>query len=205
NTLFSYEQVPPASSLDPRSQALPLAPPTDNHCNPAPSGASGQSSAAGVTVDLTPLLAALGQGLPHGSNELIVDGAHSATGHPIAVFGPQTGYFVPQLLHEVDLHGPGLHARGVSFSGTEVFVELGHGVDYAWSATSAGADIIDQRIEKLCNLDGSPPTRASTAYVFNGVCTPRYQRTDRQFGKPSPGGTEPPGRRTNPIEPPTPG
>src|SRR5205823_6425601 len=141
NTTFSYEQVPPASSLDPRSLAMPLSPPTDNHCRPAPSGAAGQSSAAGVTVDLTPLLVALSQGLPHGSNELIVDAAHSTTGHPIAVFGPQTGYFVPQLLHEIDLHGPGLHARGVSFAGTEVFVELGHGVDYAWSATSAGADI----------------------------------------------------------------
>src|SRR2546430_17393067 len=136
---------------------MPLAPPTDNHCNPPPSGVPGQFSAAGVTVDLTPLLAALSQGLPHGSNELIVDAAHTASGHPIAVFGPQTGYFVPQLLHEIDLHGPGLHARGVSFPGTEIFVELGRGVDYAWSATSAGADIIDQWVEKLCNLDGSPP------------------------------------------------
>src|SRR5438445_3728105 len=200
NTSFNYEQVPPASSLDPRSLAMPLAPPTDNHCNPAPSGAPGQFSAAGVTVDLTPLLAALGQGLPHGSNELIVDGAHSATGHPIAVFGPQTGYFVPQLLHEIDLHGPGLHARGVSFAGTEVFVELGRGVDYAWSATSAGADIIDQRIEKLCNTDGSPPTVKSTAYMFNGVCTPMYERTDTQFGKPSAGAPEPPVLLTIKIE-----
>ena len=124
----------------------------------------GQFSAAGVTVDLTPLLAALGQGLPHGSNELIVDAAHTASGHPIAVFGPQTGYFVPQLLHEIDLHGPGLHARGVSFPGTEIFVELGRGVDYAWSATSAGADIIDQWVEKLCNLDGSPPPMNSTCF-----------------------------------------
>src|SRR5207253_853296 len=79
--------------------------------------AAGQSSAAGVTVDLTPLLVVHSLGLPHGSNELIVDAAHSAAGHPIAVFGPQTGYFVPQLLHEIDLHGPGLQARGVSFSG----------------------------------------------------------------------------------------
>src|SRR5207244_12418242 len=148
---------------------------------PAPAGtATGQTSTAGAKVDLSPLLDALRSGTPHGSNELIVDAAHSATGHPIAVFGPQTGYFVPQLLHEIDLHGPGLDARGVSFAGTEVFVELGHGVDYAWSATSAGADIIDQRIEKLCNPDGSPPTLDSTASVFNGVCTPMYERTDTQ-------------------------
>src|SRR5437764_7626435 len=199
-TTFNYEQVPPATTLDPKSLALPLAAPTNNHCNPPPSGVPGQFSAAGVTVDLTPLLAALGQGLPHGSNELIVDAAHTASGHPIAVFGPQTGYFLPQLLPDIALHGPGLHARGVSFSGTEVFVELGRGVDYAWSATSAGADIIDQRIEKLCNLDGSPPTLSSTAYVFNGRCTPMYERTDVQFGKPSPGTPEPPVLLTIQIE-----
>ena len=73
------------------------------------------------------------------------------------VFGPQTGYQVPVFLHEVDLHGPGLHARGVAFAGSEVYVQLGHGVDYAWSATSAGADITDQRIEKLCTPPGGPP------------------------------------------------
>src|SRR5207237_941239 len=82
----------------------------------------------------------------------------------------------PQLLHEIDLHGPGLQARGVSFAGTEVFVELGHGIDYAWSATSAGSDIIDQHLEKLCNTDNTPATASSTATVFNGVCQPMYER-----------------------------
>ena len=200
NTRFDYELVPPASILDPKSRALPLGPPVDTRCNPAPSGLPGQFSAAGVTVDLTPLLAALRSGVPHGSNQLIVDAAHSATRHPIAVFGPQTSYYVPQLLHEIDLHGPGLHARGVSFTGTEVFVELGRGVDYAWSATSAGADITDQRIEKLCNTDGSPATLASTAYLFNGTCTPMYERTDVQLGKPSPGSPDPPVLLTIQIE-----
>src|SRR6202035_6031023 len=161
----------------------------DCQASAAPSSAS---PTAGQGLDLTPLLNALKQGTPHASNELIVDGAHSVNGHPIAVFGPQTSYFVPQLLHEVDLHGPGLQARGVSFAGTEVFVELGRGVDYAWSATSAGADIVDQRLEKLCNTDGSPPSTASTAYMYNGVCTPMYERTDTQIGKSSAASQEPP-------------
>ena len=34
------------------------------------------------------------------------------SGHPIAVFGPQVGYFAPQILMEEDLHGPGIDARG---------------------------------------------------------------------------------------------
>src|SRR5262249_44555963 len=196
-TTFNYEHVPTGSAFSPASMAMPLAPPTDtfsvssdgnNHCTTQSTGPGPAPAPSGITVDLSPLLTAVQhRATPAMSNELIVTAAHSATGHPIAVFGPQTGYYVPQLLHEIDLHGPGMSARGVSFSGTEVFVELGRGVDYAWSATSAGAAIIDQRIEKLCNLDGSPPTLASTAYMFNGTCTPMYERTDVQLGKPAAG------------------
>jgi acyl-homoserine lactone acylase PvdQ len=188
-TSFNYEHVP--ANIDPASLAMPVSPPTDNHCS-VTSAPSATSTSSAVKVDVTPLLAELKRGLPDASNELIVDAAHSATGHPIAVFGPQTGYYVPQLLHEIDLHGPGLQARGVSFAGTEVFVELGHGEDYAWSATSAGSDIIDQRLEKLCNTDGTSPTLSSTAYIFDGACTPMFERTDTQQAKPSAGSTCPP-------------
>ena len=199
-TTFNYEQVP--STVDANSIAMPVAPTTDNHCmsNALPGSLPGQFSVAGVTVDLTPLLSQLKSGLPGASNELIVDAAHSATGHPIAVFGPQTSYYVPQLLHEIDLHGPGLQARGVAFAGTDVYVELGHGVDYAWSATSAGSDIIDQRLERLCNVDGSSATLSSTAYVFNGICTPMYERTDLELGKPTAIALNPPVLMTIQVE-----
>jgi acyl-homoserine lactone acylase PvdQ len=192
---FNYEQLP--ASVDPSSLAMPLAPHSDAYqlghedCQPTEAGSTASQTGA-ASVDLSPLFAAFGHGTPHGSNELIVDGAHSASGHPIAVFGPQTSYYVPQLLHEVDLHGPGIQARGVSFAGTEIFVELGRGVDYAWSATSAGADIIDQRLEKLCNTDGSPPSTSSTAYMYNGVCTSMYERTDTELGTPTAASQEPP-------------
>jgi len=46
------------------------------------------------------------------SNALLVSAAHTKTGRPIAVFGPQTGYFMPQLLVEKDVHGPDIDARG---------------------------------------------------------------------------------------------
>ena len=106
------------------------------------------------------------------SNALLVGADHSADGHPLAVFGPQTGYYTPQLLHEVDLNGPGIHARGVSFAGTQFIVELGHGVDYAWSATSADGDLVDTIMERLCNPDGSPATPQSTSYLRAGTCVP---------------------------------
>jgi len=99
------------------------------------------------------------------SNALLVDAKHSADGHPVVVFGPQTGYFTPQLLTEIALQGPGINARGVSFAGTQFVVELGHGTDYAWSATSASGDNVDTVMERLCNADGSPATVNSTSYI----------------------------------------
>ncbi len=56
------------------------------------------------------------------SNALLVGGEHTKTGKPIAVFGPQTGYYMPQLLVEKDVHGPGIDARGVAFAGTDLYV-----------------------------------------------------------------------------------
>ena len=44
------------------------------------------------------------------SNALVVSGKHTATGNPVAVFGPQTGYFAPQLLMLQELQGPGISA-----------------------------------------------------------------------------------------------
>jgi acyl-homoserine lactone acylase PvdQ len=108
----------------------------------------------------------------HGmSNALVVSGRNTDDGHPIAVFGPQTGYFAPQLLMLQELHGPGIQARGVSFAGLSFYVQLGRGEDYAWSATSAGQDIADTYAVRLCNLDGSAPTKDSVAYLDSGRCT----------------------------------
>ncbi len=79
-------------------------------------------------------------GPPHASNALLVSARESAGGHPVAVIGPQTGYFAPQLLMEEDIHapatkkyGPAIDARGVSFTGTNLYVELGRGQDYSFS------------------------------------------------------------------------
>jgi acyl-homoserine lactone acylase PvdQ len=98
----------------------------------------------------------------HASNWELVSAEHSATGHPLAVMGPQVGYFVPQILMEEDLHGPGIDARGASFAGVNLVVELGHGRDYAWSATSAGSDNTDTFAEVLC--------RDKLHYRYRGKC-----------------------------------
>jgi acyl-homoserine lactone acylase PvdQ len=105
------------------------------------------------------------------SNALVVGASHSADGHPLAVFGPQVSYFAPEILMQEDLHSPTYDAEGASFPGTG-FVELGRGVDYAWSATSAGSDLTDQRLELICNPNGGPVSPTGTFYLFDGKCIP---------------------------------
>jgi acyl-homoserine lactone acylase PvdQ len=96
------------------------------------------------------------------SNALLVTGARSANGHPLMVAGPQIGYYYPGLTMEIDLHGPGIDARGVS-AATIGYILIGRSEDYAWSLTSAGLDIIDTYVETLCG--GS-----DTKYEYKGRC-----------------------------------
>ena len=84
---------------------------------------------------------------------MLVGKDKSATGHPFFVAGPQVGYFYPQILYEVDVHGGGIDARGATFPGSAPYVELGRGPDYSWSATSSGSDNIDIFVEELCGDD----------------------------------------------------
>ncbi|MEV5341595.1 penicillin acylase family protein [Streptomyces sp. NPDC052676] len=111
------------------------------------------------------------------SNALVVSGEHTASGHPIAVFGPQTGYFAPQLLMLQELQGPGISARGASFAGLSFYVELGRGRDYAWSATTSGQDIIDTYAVELCQDDHH--------YLYRGACVPMEKVERRNAWKPT--------------------
>ncbi|HWS35400.1 MAG TPA: penicillin acylase family protein [Actinoplanes sp.] len=132
----------------------------------AATGVTGTSAIAGSLSTLT-----IGSAQRGMSNAAVVNAANSATGHPVAVFGPQTGYFAPQLLMLQELQGPGISSRGVAFSGLNLYTLLGRGPDYAWSATSSVQDITDTYAVRLCNADGSTPTTASASYLYRGTCT----------------------------------
>ncbi|MEK6277434.1 MAG: penicillin acylase family protein [Actinomycetota bacterium] len=111
------------------------------------------SRAQGPLADVgTQLLRALRNGF-HASNWELVSARESSTGHPVGVLGPQVGYYLPQILMETDMHGPGVDARGATFPGVGLFVLLGHGRDYAWSATTATSDNTDTFAEVLCQDD----------------------------------------------------
>ena len=76
--------------------------------------------------------------------------------------GPQLGYYYPEIVQQIDLHGPGIKAQGVGVPGLAMYILIGRTQDYAWSLTSAGHDVRDVFAEQLCEPDGSTPTRAST-------------------------------------------
>jgi len=101
-------------------------------------------------------------GIPRAqSNALLVSARESSSGRPLAVFGPQVAYFSPQVLMEQDVHAPGYDARGVAFPGVNLFVQLGRGRDYAWSATTSAQDVVDTFAVELCD---------ETRYRFRGAC-----------------------------------
>lgn len=122
------------------------------------------------------------------SNAALVAGDRTVDGHPRVVFGPQTGYFTPQLLTEQAVVAPGIRARGVSFAGTSLVVQLGRGVDYAWSATSAGSDLVDTVVERLCDPAGGDATVESEGYLVGDECRPMDRNVHEETAVPNAAG-----------------
>jgi acyl-homoserine lactone acylase PvdQ len=197
---FPYERIP----AHPKGMALPDPGSTESAEVVAARRGGATTMAAGGSEklpDVGDLLGNLRDMQGSSSNALLVSAKESESGTPIAVFGPQVSYFSPQILMEQDIHAPGgpsgppLDARGTAFPGTNLYVQLGHGRDYAWSATSAGQDITDTFAVRLCNPDGSAPTLASTSYVYHGGCVPMevLERVDswtQSIGDMTPSGSE---------------
>ncbi|MCW2916541.1 MAG: Protein related to penicillin acylase-like protein [Actinomycetia bacterium] len=142
--------------------------PVDITTDKTGSAASSSAATSSVTSALNGLT--VNNTKPGMSNAVVVSAAKSATGHPIAVFGPQTGYFSPQLLMLEELNGPGIRARGAAFPGLSMYVLLGRGPDYSWSATSALTDITDTYTVTLCDPNGGTATTSSNYYLYQGQC-----------------------------------
>jgi acyl-homoserine lactone acylase PvdQ len=106
------------------------------------------------------------------SNATLVAAKHSRSGRPLAVTGPQVAYYSPEVLMETDLHGGGFDARGATFPGISLYVLLGRGRDFSWSATTATNDNVDQFVEKLCEPNGAKPSTDSGHYLHRGRCVP---------------------------------
>jgi acyl-homoserine lactone acylase PvdQ len=165
---WPYAQRP----QDPQGLALPD--PGSLRPEPLVHDATGTGGAQSAAAKASAALSSARRGM---SNALVVSGEHTAGGHPIAVFGPQTGYFAPQLLMLQEIQGPGISARGASFAGLSMYVELGRGQDYAWSATTSGQDIIDTFAVELCQDDHH--------YLYRGSCVPMEKVERKNSWKPT--------------------
>jgi len=116
------------------------------------------------------------------SNAVLVTRKLSSGPRPLAAMGPQVDYYSPQIFSEYELHGGGIDSEGVTFPGASPWPLIGHGVDFAWSGTSANGDNQDTFVE-LCNPDGSAPSKASTHYRYRGRCVP-FKMRDQQVRTP---------------------
>ena len=129
------------------------------------------------------------------SNAILVAGSRSASGRPLAVFGPQTAYFAPQALMEQEVQAPGISARGIAFPGVNLYVQIGHGRGYAWSATTSAQDLVDTFAVDLCDPAGGPATIDAKGYRDRGACVPietleRHNAWQPSAADGTPAGTE---------------
>jgi acyl-homoserine lactone acylase PvdQ len=208
---FRYQTLPAPSRAVARTIALPdpgsVQPVNHVAAGTVPGGTvegrARQSQALAAAIGLGAgfgALADMGRGLlafPRSMpNALLVSARHSATGHPLAVMGPQVSYFVPEILMEEDIHGPGIDAAGAAFPGVNLYVELGHGPDYAWSATSAGQNIIDTFAVPLCDPSGGAAARDSNYYLLHGRCVAMQTLTDHESWTQNPADSTPSGSVT---------
>jgi acyl-homoserine lactone acylase PvdQ len=157
--------IPDAGSIKPRT-ALASGPSSAQIARARAQLPAWARSVEGLRKDLPPVE----------SNAVLVAGSLSKDGRPLAAMGPQVGYYSPQIFSEYELHGGGIDEQGVTFPGASPYVLIGHGIDFAWSGTSANGDNEDTFVEKLCNPNGSAPSAASTSYMYKGRCTPFVTR-----------------------------
>lgn len=95
------------------------------------------------------------------SSAVLVSARRSTGGVPLSAVGPQVGYSTPQILTEYELHGGGIDVQGVTFPGAGPWPVAGHGIDFAFGATSGNGDNQDTFVETLCD---------ATHYRYKGQC-----------------------------------
>jgi len=135
--------------------------------------AVGQSIAASAGID--PAQGLLGD---HGvgSNNWVVAGSKSATGHALLANDPHLGISMPSVWIMNGLHCLVVSAAcpfdvtGVSFPGDPLVI-LGHNARIAWGATNLGPDVEDLFIEQ-------PDPTNPADYLFKGASVPFIVRTE---------------------------
>src|SRR5262249_15625386 len=111
-------------------------------------------------------------GLPtFGSNAWAISPARSATGHALLWGAPQVGYYVPEVLQEIEVHGGAFDVHGVTVPGGGPGTVIGYTPHIAWSITTAQDDQVDTYVDHI-----RPATGGGYEYQWRGAWRPVVQR-----------------------------
>jgi penicillin amidase len=81
-----------------------------------------------------------------GSNNWVVNGAHTATGKPLLANDTHLELTIPPIWYEIHTTAPGWNVKGITFPGAPLVI-IGHNDRIAWGFTNNGADVLDLYIE----------------------------------------------------------
>ena len=93
------------------------------------------------------------------SNAIVVAPKLTVDGRALLLGGPQMGYSVPQINHEIGIHGAGFDVTGMNIAGLPG-VPVGVGKEHAWTITSGVSKNLYLYAERL-NAQGQ--------YLFDGA------------------------------------
>jgi penicillin G amidase len=113
----------------------------------------------------------------NGSNNWVVAGSKTASGHPILCNDPHLGLRLPSIWYEIQLSTPAHNVYGVSLPGSPAVI-IGFNQDISWGVTNASRDVLDWY--KINFQDASRKT-----YRHDGQWLPTTERVEvikRRFG-----------------------
>ncbi|HEX8004100.1 MAG TPA: penicillin acylase family protein [Mycobacteriales bacterium] len=143
--------LPPELDEGPGTGAYPVPASPPPPVPPAPGPPFAAAAALrGVTAHLRSFVGAL----RGGSFGFAVAGSRTANGAPMLMSGPQLGYSYPTQLWELEVHGGGYDARGVSVPSLPT-VGIGYGQRTAWALTTGYSRTIDSFVETTRRTDGA--------------------------------------------------
>lgn len=97
-----------------------------------------------------------------GSNNWVVNGTRTKSGHALLANDPHLGLTIPSIWYEIHLHAPDYHVAGASFAGVPGVV-IGHNNHIAWGVTNSMTDLQDLYMERFDLSDA-----AGLRYEYRG-------------------------------------
>ncbi len=150
---------------------------------PARAAASAAAQLAAVQLP-----SPFGTGDAIGSNNWVVAGSHTQSGHALLANDPHLGLTAPSVWYFARLTAPGLDVFGATLPGVP-YVLLGRNRDVAWGFTNTGPDVQDLYLERLHPADDESyqtpqgfarfETRSETIKVRGGEDVTQVVRTTR--------------------------